>query len=119
MATVSSWTPVAEPRYVETVVGPPTPAEVAAAQARGELPQLQEQEQGQEQQQQQATRVSDFSSLYSAAPHRGVSKSVLAPFAPGVSLHTLHGYSFGERAFVSSSAESRTPSPRHNGINSP
>lgn len=80
---MSSWTPAAEPRYVETVVAPPTPAEVAAAQARGELPlpqrqerQEQEQEQGREQEQheqQQETRFSDFSSLYSATPHRAVS----------------------------------------------
>ena len=79
VATVSSWTPTAEPRYVETVVAPPTPAEVAAAQARGELPQRR-QEQEQEQEQQQATRVSDFSSLYSATPHRGVSEKILARF---------------------------------------
>lgn len=69
VATVSSWTPAAEPRYVETIVAPPTPSEVAAAQTRGELPQRQEREQ----EQQQATRVSDFSSLYSATPHRAVS----------------------------------------------
>eukprot|EP00752_Nemacystus_decipiens_P003213 g2974.t1 len=90
VATVSSWTPTAEPRYVETVVAPPTPAEVAAAQARGELPQRrqepeqgqQEQEQEQEQehqQQQQAARVSDFSSLYSATPHIGESVGPLYP----------------------------------------
>lgn len=72
---------MAEPRYVETVVAPPTPAEVAAAHARGELPQRQqEQEQGQQEQeqQQQTTRVSDFSSLYSATPHRGVSEKIRA-----------------------------------------
>ncbi|CBJ30226.1 expressed unknown protein [Ectocarpus siliculosus] len=91
VATVSTWMPMAEHRYVETHVAPPTASDVAAARARGELPQLlqegQEQEGGQLQEQQaQATRVSDFSSLYSAAPHREESTGqlypVLAPSAP-------------------------------------
>ncbi|CAM9934349.1 unnamed protein product [Ectocarpus fasciculatus] len=98
VATVSTWMPMAEHRYVETHIAPPTASDVAAARARGELPQLlqegQEQEGGQQQQQQQqqqeqqaqATRVSDFSSLYSEAPHREESTGqlypVLAPSAP-------------------------------------
>ncbi|CAM9574700.1 unnamed protein product [Ectocarpus sp. 12 AP-2014] len=91
VATVSTWIPMAEHRYVETHVAPPTASDVAAARARGELPQLveegQEQEGGQQQERQaQATRVSDFSSLYSAAPHREESTGqlypILAPSAP-------------------------------------
>ncbi|CAM9819582.1 unnamed protein product [Ectocarpus sp. 12 AP-2014] len=91
VATVSTWMPMAEHRYVETHVAPPTASDVAAARARGELPQLvqegQEQEGGQQQERQaQATRVSDFSSLYSAAPHREECTSqlypILAPSAP-------------------------------------
>eukprot|EP00903_Cladosiphon_okamuranus_P015008 g13887.t1 len=84
IASVSSWTPAAEPRYVETVVAPPTPAEVAAAQARGEMPrpqqeEEQEQREREQQQQQQTTRVSDLSSLYTATPHRGESVGQLYP----------------------------------------
>ncbi|CAM9879680.1 unnamed protein product [Pylaiella littoralis] len=74
-----SWAPPARtttvaperPRYVETYVAPPTASAVAAARARGELPGVQEEQQEQEQEQVRGARgVSDFSSLYVAAPHR-------------------------------------------------
>ncbi|CAM9635815.1 unnamed protein product [Scytosiphon promiscuus] len=82
IATVSAWTPAAQPRYVETYVAPPTASVVAAAEARGDLPQPQHQQAGEaeqrrdggerQQQQRASTRVSDFSNLYSATPHRAI-----------------------------------------------
>ena len=62
-ATVSEWTPAAEPRYLDSrYVAPHAPS--LSTVARGDE---------QQQQQQEATRVSDYSSLYSPPTNLAVS----------------------------------------------
>ena len=64
-ATVSEWTPAAEPRYLDNRYVAPHAPSLSTTARRGEQ---------QQQQQQQATRVSDYSSLYSPPTNLAVSK---------------------------------------------
>eukprot|EP00904_Undaria_pinnatifida_P004050 jgi/Undpi1/13646/HiC_scaffold_9.g03300.m1 len=78
-ATVSEWTPAAEPRYLDNRYVAPHAPSLSTTARRGEQ---------QQQQQQQATRVSDYSSLYSPPTNLAVSSSrqnlypALVPTAP-------------------------------------